>query len=213
VRIPPLTFRLTSGSGSPGNGSAAGAVPVITSRRLAIRPAHPSDYPFLYSLECHPQLRYRWSSDRHLPTFEMFVQRLSFDPARQFVALDREARPIGWVEAYNEDPSQAFAWLGVFMQDDAQGSGFGIEAISLFIHYLFCFRPYRKLYAYVTEPSFSTFKSGAGRYFHVEGVLRDHEYYHGALHDRIILAVYASEWRDLMKRWGPRIGCSLELSN
>lgn len=193
-------------------GRSEDAVPSVTTRRLMIRAAHPDDYAFLYSLEAHPTLRYRWSTDREMPTFELFVQRMSQDPARQFVVLNHERERLGWLQAYNENLVSGHAWIGVFMRDEVIGTGLGIESIAVFLHYLFTTRPYRKLYAAVTEGALPQFGRGEGRYFHVEGCLRENDYYNGSLHDRTILAFYATQWLEIMNRWGPRYGCDLKVN-
>ncbi len=154
---------------------------------------------------------FRWSSDRRVPTYELFVERMRLDPAREFVAVAADGRPVGWLEAYNEDASSGYAWIGVFMDPSVQGSGLGIEAIAVFIHYLFVSLPYRKLYANAIEESYRFFASGDGRFFYVEGRLREHEFYNGSFRDRLTLAVYRDEWREIMRVWGPRLGCTLEV--
>lgn len=56
--------------------------------------------------------------------------------------------------------------------------------------------PIRKIYIESLDYSIQGFKSGVGRWFTQEGVLRQHEFYNGEYLDLHIYAIYRTTWEE-----------------
>jgi hypothetical protein len=68
--------------------------------------------------------------------------------------------------------------------------------LALFLRYVFTCWNFRKLYMEVAEYNYEQFSSGAGRFFEVEGRLREHFYYGGRYWDKLILTLSRETFRD-----------------
>jgi hypothetical protein len=75
-----------------------------------------------------------------------------------------------------------------------EGGSEMLEGGYLFLSFVFRNWNLRKLYAEVPGFTWEQFKTGHGAFFHVEGVLRDHEFFDGRLWDHRIVALYRDEW-------------------
>jgi len=80
------------------------------------------------------------------------------------------------------------------MAENVWNSGLGIEALGLFINYLFDTFPLRKLYGEVPGFNLESFVSARGRIFREEGRQRDHEWMFGRYWDLVIVAVWRDDW-------------------
>lgn len=63
----------------------------------------------------------------------------------------------------------------------------------------------RKVYAETSALSLDAFVGGAGKYYEVEGILRDHEFYAGGYWDGYILSFWCDEWQNHLKRLLPLV--------
>jgi RimJ/RimL family protein N-acetyltransferase len=66
--------------------------------------------------------------------------------------------------------------------------------IGLFFEYVFGCWDVRKLYMEVAEYNFPQMESGIGRFFELEGRLRNHTYLAGKHWDQLTLALYRDAW-------------------
>jgi RimJ/RimL family protein N-acetyltransferase len=126
---------------------------------------------------------------------------------RQFYVSRRRvvAPPIGYLYAYDFDPQAGHVCLGAerFAAERDGGTAMMV-AWALFVQTLFDEQPgLRKFYMHVPEFNFAQFSHGFLRtdrhgrergYYEQEGVLRNHVFYDGELHDLRYLSVSRETW-------------------
>ncbi|MFI9406998.1 GNAT family N-acetyltransferase [Nocardia sp. NPDC052316] len=166
--------------------------PVLQSPMFRLDPLQPGDTEYLYALAVRPENCFRWRYRGVPPAPERFVEELWAQVVTQYVVrrVD-DNRPAGHVVAYSADRHGSHAYVGAVFEPAYAGTGLAAEVITLFVRYLFHTFPFRKLYLEVPGFNWPQLSSGEGRYFQVEGRLRDHVYYAGRYWDHYLCAIYA----------------------
>jgi RimJ/RimL family protein N-acetyltransferase len=166
-------------------------VPELADELVRLFPVVPDDTEFLYDLTARPENCFRWRYRGLPPSYERFVNDLWQSVMVQFVvrrASDNER--IGHVVAYAANPSLQYCHLGALFVPQYKGTGIPAHAVSLFARYLFHTCPFKKLYLEVPGYNWDQVRSGEGRLFTVEGVLREHNWYAGRHWDEYLCAIY-----------------------
>ncbi|WP_261565693.1 acetyltransferase [Frankia gtarii] len=170
--------------------------PRFAGRFLRLMPVLPASTPFLYELAVTPEIGFRWRYRGSVPSYPQFEQELWQGVLTQFLIESIEtARPVGHAICYNPEFTLGYAYVGAAISADYTGSGLAVEALDLFVRYVFDIWPFRKLYFEVPEFNYPQFagadrKNSPGGALAIEGRLRKHDFYHGRYWDRLILAVY-----------------------
>jgi RimJ/RimL family protein N-acetyltransferase len=163
-------------------------------RFASLRPIRPADIPMLYILLTDENVGARWRFRGVVPRRDQFEQILWEGVHAQFVVESSEGGElIGLASAYNASLNAGTVNMGIAITDHLSLRGYGIEAFILLARYLFATWSFRKLYAYMPAFNRHQIESSIGRYMHVEGILRDHEYYGHRYWDTFILAFYRSD--------------------
>jgi RimJ/RimL family protein N-acetyltransferase/aryl carrier-like protein len=191
-----------------GNGTAAGAAavpalagpartappplaPVLANTVFRLTPVQPGDVPFLFALSVEPETGFRWRYRGAPPSVERFAAELWAQVLVHYVVRGTATNePVGYVVAYQADLSRGHAYLGAVFAAAHAGTGLTARATALFVRYLFHTFPLRKVYLEVPGWNWPQIASAAGTRFHVEGVLREHDYYAGRLWDKYVCAIY-----------------------
>lgn len=169
--------------------------PQLSSRRVRLRAVAPNDLPVLYVMVTHDEIAYRWRFNGVIPTYESFVKSLNVGVLIQFVVTSTGNNEVlGLVVAYNADLRNRHAYGVVLVTPRLIGSGIGMEAMALFLNYLFTTWDFRKIYFESLSFNFIQFRSGLGKHFHQEGLLRGHYYFADRYWDNHILALYRDEF-------------------
>ena len=199
--FPGLSIRVTEGQGISLPGLAD--VPVWTRRHgdpqapvlegqafRLVRPA-PDDIGYLYGLAADPDTGFRWRYRGSVPSFERFSSEFWAGVLVQLVARRiQDDQPVGHVVAYGGDMSMGHTFLGAVFQPEYTGTGLAAQAVAVFVRYLFKTFPLRKIYIEVPGFNFAQMASGEGILFHVEGALKEHDYYDGRYWDKYYCAIY-----------------------
>jgi RimJ/RimL family protein N-acetyltransferase/aryl carrier-like protein len=165
--------------------------PVLRNSAYRLAPIQDGDLAFLYTLAVHPETGYRWRYRGQPPPPERFAAELWGQVLVQYVAREVNGdEPVGLVVAYAADLAQGHAFVGAVFVPEHAGTGLAAEATAMFVRYLFHAFPLRKLYLEVPGFNWPQVQSGAGRLFHVEGVLKGHDFYAGRYWDKYLCAVY-----------------------
>jgi RimJ/RimL family protein N-acetyltransferase len=189
--------RSTAPARQPETGPAVLTVPPsMRGRRVALTPVVPGDHDFLYALAVSEGTGFRWRFRGSTPSYEAFQSVLWQGLTAQFLIRDPTGTPIGHAIIYNTDFNLGLTYVGVVVESSVHGSGLGVEAARLLVHYAFCTWALRICYMELPEYNYFQFASGEGRSFEVEGRLRGAEVYGGKYYDRLILAIS----RDLFYR-------------
>lgn len=166
-----------------------------TGRWVSLVPIAPQYMTFLYQLATNEENGFRWLLAGMVPPAEAFEQNLWKGVLAQFVVIVRSSSaPIGIVIAYNAEMNHGFAYLGADFAPNVQGIGIAIEAVELFVDFVFATYNLRKLYMEVPEYNRPSMAHGIGGILREEGVLREHTYFRGQYWDRHMLALYRDEF-------------------
>ena len=112
----------------------------------------------------------------------------------QFLVVSSETNEAaGHVVCYDAEANSGHAHIGAIFDPDYMHAGIAVDAVTVFVRYLFATYSLRKLYLDVRGFNYELISSGAGRFFQVEGKLRDHDYYNGQYWDKYILAIYRGD--------------------
>jgi RimJ/RimL family protein N-acetyltransferase len=168
--------------------------PVLETSSLRLVPIAPDDLGFLYLLAVGPETGFRWRYRGSIPPFERFQAELWNQVLLQFVARHRQDNaPVGHVVAYGDELSLRHTYIAAVFLARWAGTGLAAQAVSLFARHLFRTFPLDKIYMEVPGFNWPQIQSGRGNLFHVEGVLRDHDYYDGRQWDKYICALYPND--------------------
>lgn len=170
---------------------AGSLAPALSNRSLRLEPIGVDDINFLYTLAVDPEVGFRWRYRGSPPPVDQFVRELWDQVLVQFVARRvKDHTPAGHLVCYGPDPGRRYAYVGAVFLPEYMGSGLGARAVIMFIRYLFHTFTFTKLYMEIPGFNWPLVSSGEGRLFHVEGILRDHEYYAGQAWDKYLCAIY-----------------------
>ena len=101
---------------------------------------------------------------------------------------------LGLVAAYGENARDGHCHLAALFRADT--CVWPLEALVLFVNFLFEEFGFNKLYADVVEYNLDAFGSAVGRWMECEGVLKEHEFHGGRRWDVYLLAL----WRERFRR-------------
>ena len=179
------------------------AQPVLSGRHVRLRTLMPSDYEYLYRLATDEEIAWRWRYRGHTPSPEQFQQNLFAGITAQFIVEHLPTgKPIGHVQAFDANDRNESCHFSILLDPSLDRVGWTMEALLLFLDYLFTVFNFRKLYAEVPEFNFRKLYAGAQRYAKIEGRLREHEWHAGRYWDLYFVAVYRDDWAE---QWHPRV--------
>lgn len=168
--------------------------PVLETAAFRLMPVTPDDIGFLYALAVRPETGFRWRYRGSVPPIERFNAELWNQVLLQFVVRRIGTdEPVGQVVAYGDELSLRHTYLGAVFHPTVTGSGLAAQAVSLFARHLFHTFPLNKIYLEIPGINWPQVQSGQNHLFHVEGVLREHDYYAGRLWDKYICALYPED--------------------
>lgn len=181
VRVPASTLSRPS---SP-------LVPVLENRIFRLTPIEQADVEFLYRMATRPETCFRWRFRGAPPPFDHFIADLWTHVLVQFVVrrVD-DNKPVGHVVAYGANRDHGHCYVGAVFSADYTGTGLAAQATEMFIRYLFHTFAFRKLYLEIPGYNWDLVRSGEGRLFDVEGILREHDYYVGRYWDQYLCAIH-----------------------
>jgi RimJ/RimL family protein N-acetyltransferase len=179
---------------SPGHDELA--VPSLRARHVYLRPLTARDYPYLQMVEAGTELTFRWRLRGATPSPEQWAKMIWNQVLAQFMVVGRSGdKPIGLVSVYRANFQDRYAYLSATRFEPNRPSPLMMLGVFLFLKYVFTSWDFRKLYMELPEFNMPQFASGLGRYFEVEGRLRDHFYFDGRYWDQLTLATYRDVWQ------------------
>jgi len=119
--------------------------------------------------------------------------------AQFVVTRTSDRRALGVVMAYRPSFQDGHAQFAVVSLEKRR-SPVLVLGCAIFLEYVFTCWNFHKLYMELPEWNLSQFASGLGKYFQIEGRLRNHLFYDGQHWDEIIMGLYRSTWRENGKR-------------
>lgn len=161
---------------------------------VELRPAMGNHYARLYEIAVTDEIAWRWRYGGAIPSYDEFLKGFSHGVLSQLVVTrPSSSEAIGLAVLYGANLQSSTAYLAVVVTPELVGSGVGAEAAILFLRY--AFRTWNLVKVYLEFPEFNLpqFRSGLGRYFHLEGRLKAHYYHDGRRWDQLICAIYRGD--------------------
>ena len=186
--------------------AAADASPVRTGRYTRVRPVTPDDYGWLFHVAVSSDVGARWRLHGDVPTFDAFIGGLLRDSPATCIIERLSGEPIGMVQLWQHQAISRHAHLTAFLAPGAEGQGWPLEGVVLFVDYAFRAFDLRKLYLESLSTELRTYESLVGRVLHEEGCLIGHRYVFGELVDCHILALYRDEFAAAVATMLPGLG-------
>ncbi len=170
-------------------------VPPMQTRRVSLRALQATDMPTLYSMTIEYDVLWRWRFSGTIPNYETFVKSvMNGSLANYCIVSTGNEKIMGLLSSYNADLRNGTVFVAVVMGRKHFFTGSGIEAIALFINYLFNVWPLRKVYFESVEFDYQTFSSGEGKYFKKEAHFKEFYYFGGRYWDDVICTISREEW-------------------
>lgn len=155
----------------------------------------PADHAELFRLFTTGEHLTRYRLRGTTPSPEVFHRQVWDRVLVQFaVRAVAEGPLLGLVTAFDPDLRNRHVHVAAVAHPSVVGSGLVAQATMQLVDHLFAEFDLRKVCAEALEQNLVRFASGAGRWFEVEGRLREHEYVGGAYEDVVLLAATREAW-------------------
>jgi RimJ/RimL family protein N-acetyltransferase len=202
---------VTARAPRPALPDAATVSSVRIGRHTVVRPVAPEDYEWLFKVALHTPAGSRWRLHGEMPTYDQFINTMLAGAKATCVIETVDGQPLGMVQLWHHDGLSRHAQLTAFLSPEAEGRGWPLEGVLLFIDYAFAAFDLRKLYVEALEPELASYRSLVGSVLKEEGRLRDHQYLFGQYVDGYLLAIYRPDFAAFFERvvrraGGPRAG-------
>lgn len=186
--------------------TAAAVSPVRIGRHTVVRPVAPEDYEWLFKVALHTPAGSRWRLHGEMPTYDQFIATMLAGAKATCIIEGVDGQPLGMVQLWHHDGLSRHAQLTAFLSPEAEGRGWPLEGVLLFIDYAFAAFDLRKLYVEALEPELASYRSLVGSVLKEEGRLRDHQYLFGQYVDGYLLAIYRPDFAAFFERIVGRAG-------
>ena len=133
--------------------------------KIILRALEPEDLDVLFRWENDSEL---WAYGTTLAPYSKFALREYISEARNdifqsrqlrlMIVLKENANAIGTIDLYDFDPVNLRAGVGILLDSECRGKGFGSQVLNLIQDYAFNFLHLRQLYAHVPENNTASMK-------------------------------------------------------
>lgn len=180
---------------------SAGTVPKLPAedyvcRSVYMRPLMPGDHEHLYFAALEPSNSFRWRFRGQTPGFREFSETLHHGTLAQFAfAATVGDSLVAYCSAYQYDANAQHCAFAVQRLDfDSRYDTAVIEAVALFLNYLFATFQLRKVFADIPEYNFRAFGLVEG-VFETEGEKRDYYWHAGRFWSEITISTSTEAWQ------------------
>ncbi len=184
----------------PTDPAATSSAPRLSGHLVSIRPVEVRDYDFLFRLYTDGDHLVRYRLRGLTPSPEAFVRFLWEQIVAQFIVETKDGQAIGVVSSFEPDFRNRYVYIAACATPEFESTGLVLEGVALMVSYLFRTFDLRKIYAESLEANFEQFALGEGRFFEIEGRMKEHEYIDGRYQDFVLLAIYRDAWREQHRR-------------
>jgi len=165
--------------------------PSLIGKKIYLRPATAEDianyqYWFLQSepqfMSCHP-LPFLTVAEAS----EQYKKIEKSENKQKFAIVDKETNTMtGVISFFNFNHLNRSAELGILIDPDTRKKGYATDAMRLLIKYLFLYRGLNKVYAETADFNNGTIKLLEKIGFKKDGTLRNHHFYNGEFHNKLV---------------------------
>jgi RimJ/RimL family protein N-acetyltransferase len=141
-----------------------------------------------------------WATPEPLVSEQSFESDLNgrfarFDSAGYFIIEDPQGSAIGRIEFERLSLLERSAEVMILIGErDAQGKGYGTDAMTALLRYLFRQRDLHRVWLTVLSDNVAAIKSYERAGFVKEGILREDLYFDGKTHDQVIMSILRNEF-------------------
>lgn len=174
----------------------------IVSSRLVVRALERKDASFLAALVNDPEVRDTLGSyELVFPVApeaeERWVEKAlsARDSARMIIALKSGVRPIGMLGVDEIDRRNASARVSILLERGQWGKGYGTEALSALVEYMFGRMNMHRLWLKVDAGNARAIRCFEKCGFRREGVLRQDHFAQGRWADSLVMSMIADDLR------------------
>jgi RimJ/RimL family protein N-acetyltransferase len=166
-----------------------------------LRPIHPRDLDLLFTWlndpeAIAPQDHFEFESFREMEGALREAETDDSSLAPRLLVVRRAGnRPIGVVGFFRSNRAlETFdVWYVIAVRQE-RGKGYGSEAVSLLVDYLFAHRPVERVGATSDVENPSSYRTLERLGFRKEGVLKRALFHHGTWHDVAVYGITRKEW-------------------
>lgn len=167
---------------------------------VRLRPVLPRDIELMYTAATSPERGQRWRFRGETPSYDQFQAQMWNNQRCHFIAEVGE-RPFAYFAGYDLSLKSRHCYLAILSLSGSPTEGRVFLGSFLFIEHLFRSFELRKLYIEVAGYNLDTVLGGPQTLFDIEGVLTNHEEWHGQLWDNYIGAVSRARWDEFAVNW------------
>ncbi len=185
---------------------AAPVTPRLRGQTVNLRPISRGDYYFLWELRSDPEVMCRWMQSRHIPTVEQYFAELDRQVSGEATSMMlveslQLGRPVGVLYGSNFSHIDHYAFLTVAFKEDLLDPESGIEAVFIYLNYLFSYYDLNKVNAEIYSFNAIIIQTLVMGGWEIEGTFKDHRYFAGRYWDTMRLALFRPRWYELFAQY------------
>ena len=158
-----------------------------------LRPVQEKDRAALTEIFNDPSVSVWWGDPA-----ESVAESFSTDEDESHYVIEVDGTPVGVIQSYEEsEPMYRHAGIDIALRSDAQGKGYGVEAIRVLARHLIDERGHHRLTIDPAAENVNAIKAYERVGFRPVGVMRKYERgLDGSWHDGLLMDLLAEELRD-----------------
>lgn len=167
----------------------------LTGRRVGLEPLGPQHVGALYDIATSDATAGGWPLLGHAMPEDEFADYLWSLGSLQFAIVRRDTgATVGVVQGIDEDQLGGTIGIGLIVDPVLWHAGWPLEAVVLFLDFLFCGRGCRKVYCNMPSSVHARLGPNIGRWFETECVYRRHTRIADRYEDQYVLAMTRARW-------------------
>jgi aminoglycoside 6'-N-acetyltransferase len=175
-----------------GDGKSAGARPVLTGRRVRLRPGGPRDAPTLRTILAEPSVSRWWGEPDPVTAIEADLRG---GASAVLLVMEVDGQVAGGIQYVEEnEPMYRHAGIDIYLSGRYQGQGIGTEAIGLLARFLFEQRGHHRITIDPAAANAQAIRCYTKVGFRPVGVMRQYERGgDGRFHDGLLMDLLKEE--------------------
>ncbi|GIU73091.1 MAG: hypothetical protein KatS3mg004_0178 [Bryobacteraceae bacterium] len=177
----------------------------LACRGLSLAPLCRTDLELLHQWEADPSSLHLWTMRKDILSQEEFVQALTArlrSYFHLFFMILHSGRRVGFIYSYEANLLDGYAFVTAFVEPGSRSKGIAARAALLFVHHLFTYYPFHKLYCDVFEYNRPSLDALLGAGLRIEGKFCRHRFLNGRHWTVYRLALYRDEF---YRRFSPAL--------
>ena len=175
----------------------------LETSRILLRPIEESDYLVLHKWRNEFRFLSLFSSRREVISFDNFEKELKREFERnrhlQFMIERKDDKgSVGTIYSFSFNQTDSYIFINIYIDEHYERIGYGAEAVTLLVCYLFKFLPIHKIYFEAFEYNGLSLATLRNAGFYEEGRFKEHRFFDGKRYDVFRFAAYRSSLEKLV---------------